>query len=94
MASIIARRKKKLSLNTIMREFILVNRHKQNRFDHAFDYKSNDINYNRKAVVNLLMAETPDGNYLEIGCTNNDLFDAVMAGREATLNDAVLRTIM
>ena len=28
------------------------------------------------------MAEPPDGNYLEIGCANNDLFDAVMAGRK------------
>jgi hypothetical protein len=60
MASIMALRKKKLSLNTIVREFILVNRHKQNRFDHVFDYEWNESNYYRKTVVNLLMAETPD----------------------------------
>jgi hypothetical protein len=82
MASIMPRGKKRLSLNSIVREFILVNRHKQGRFDYAFDYKWDDINYNRKAVVNLLMAETPDGDYLEIGCAGNDLFDAVMAGRK------------
>jgi hypothetical protein len=77
-----ARRSKKPSLNTIVREFILVNRYKQNRFDHAFDYEWGGINYDRKAVVNLLMAETPDGSYLEIGCAGNDLFDAVMAERK------------
>jgi hypothetical protein len=78
----VARGRKQPSLNTIVREFILVNRHKQNRFDPAFDYEWGDINYNRKAVVNLLMAGTPDGSYLEIGCAGNDLFDAVMAGRK------------
>jgi hypothetical protein len=36
-------------------------------------------NYNRIAVVNLLLAGNPDGRYLEIGCAGNDLFDAVMA---------------
>lgn len=77
-----ARRKKKLSLNTIVRELILVNRHRANRHAGAFEYDWDEINYNRKAVVNLLLANAPDGDYLEIGCADNDLFDAVMARRK------------
>jgi SAM-dependent methyltransferase len=77
-----ARRKKKLSLNTIVREFVLINRHKKNRYEPSFNYEWDEINYNRQAVVNRLLANTPDGRYLEIGCAGNDLFDAVMAGEK------------
>lgn len=77
-----ARAKKKLSLNTLVREFILVNRHARHRHGGVFDYDWSEINYDRKAVVNRLLAPTPDGDYLEIGCAGNDLFDAVMAARK------------
>ncbi len=79
---IMPRRKKKLSLNTIIREAILVNRYRFHRHDGLFDYEWDEINYNRKAVVNRLLSLTPDGEYLEIGCAGNDLFDAVMARRK------------
>lgn len=36
-------------------------------------------NFNRIAVVNLLFACQPGGRYLEIGCSDNSLFDAVIA---------------
>jgi hypothetical protein len=42
-----------------------------------FDWRA--TNFNRIAVVNLLLADKPDGHYLEIGCANNDLFDSVIA---------------
>jgi SAM-dependent methyltransferase len=74
-----AKRKKKLSLNTIIREFILINRHRKNQYDQVFDFEWDEINYSRQAVVNLLLANARGGRYLEIGCAGNDLFDAVMA---------------
>jgi SAM-dependent methyltransferase len=77
-----ASRKKKLSLYTIVREFILVNAHKLDREQAVFDYEWHEINYDRRAVVNRLLAERPDGDYLEIGCAGNELFDAVMARRK------------
>ena len=77
-----APRKKKLSLNTIVRELFLVNAHKRDRVEGVFDYEWHEINYDRRAVVNLLLADRPDGDYLEIGCAGNELFDAVMARRK------------
>jgi hypothetical protein len=44
-----------------------------------FDIDWRSINFNRIAVVNLLLTHRPDMRYLEIGCDNNELFDAVIA---------------
>ena len=77
-----ARKKKKLSLNTIIREFVLINRFKKNQHKANFDYDWDEINYNRKAVVNLLLAGSISGRYLEIGCAGNDLFDATMVAEK------------
>ncbi|HLZ82812.1 MAG TPA: class I SAM-dependent methyltransferase [Caulobacteraceae bacterium] len=77
-----SRPRKKLSLATIVREFVLVRRYRQARCDGVFDYEWGAIHYDRKAVVNLLLAGRPDGAYLEIGCADNALFDAVMARRK------------
>jgi SAM-dependent methyltransferase len=74
--------RKKLSLNTIVRELILETAHRRDRYEPRFDYDWAGIHFNRKAVVNRLMASRPDGDYLEIGCAGNDLFDAVMARRK------------
>jgi hypothetical protein len=56
----------------------------QYRYRNHFDARRLDVNwlvtnFNRIAVVNLLMARNPDGNYLEIGCAGNELFDSVIA---------------
>jgi hypothetical protein len=72
-------RKKKLSLNTIVREAVLVRRYRAARTTARLDYEWDQIHYDRRAVMNLLMAERPAGRYLEIGCAGDDLFDAVMA---------------
>jgi Methyltransferase domain len=45
----------------------------------GFDWKWKEINYNRIAVVNLLIAKQRNPTYLEIGCASNDLFDSVSA---------------
>ena len=54
------------------------------RYHHHFDPRRFDIdwsavNYNRAAIVNLLLADRRDAHYLEIGCAENMLFDAVIA---------------
>jgi SAM-dependent methyltransferase len=77
-----SRPRKKLSLATVVREFVLVRRYRQARCEGVLDYDWGAINYDRKAVVNLLLAANPDGAYLEIGCADNALFDAVMARRK------------
>lgn len=77
-----SRPRKKLSLATIIREFVLVRRYRQARCEGVFDYDWGAMNYDRKAVVNLLLAANPNGAYLEIGCADNALFDAVMARRK------------
>jgi SAM-dependent methyltransferase len=72
-------KKKKVSLNTVIREWILTNRYKISEFSEKFDYEWDEIHYNRMAVTNLLLTEKRGARYLEIGCAGNDLFDAVMA---------------
>lgn len=42
-----------------------------------FDWDWRSINFNRTAVVNLLLSQFNDPSYLEIGCASNSLFDAV-----------------
>jgi SAM-dependent methyltransferase len=79
---LMSRPRKKLSLATIVREFVLVRRFRQARHDGRLDFDWGAANYDRKAVVNLLLAGAPDGAYLEIGCADNALFDAVMVRRK------------
>jgi SAM-dependent methyltransferase len=54
------------------------------QYRHNFDARRFDIDwsairYNRIALVNLLVAQRPEGRYLEIGCAGNGLFDSVPA---------------
>src|SRR5271168_4845465 len=51
----------------------------RNQTNAVFDFDWAAIRYNRISVVNLLLADRPNGRYLEIGCADNVLFDAVMA---------------
>lgn len=43
----------------------------------TFDWDWNKVNYNRIALVNLLLHGKINGTYLEIGCDNNALFDSI-----------------
>jgi Methyltransferase domain len=45
----------------------------------SFDWQWNQVNYNRVAVVNLLLSRYKRPTYLEIGCASNSLFDSVPA---------------
>lgn len=71
--------RKRRSLGTRLREWRMSRRFAANRTDRVLDFDWSAIRYNRIAVVNLLMAGRPQGRYLEIGCADNVLFDAVLA---------------
>lgn len=71
--------RKKRSLGTRLREWRMSRQYDANRTDQELDFDWSSIRFNRISVVNLLMAERPGGRYLEIGCADNVLFDAVLA---------------
>jgi hypothetical protein len=50
-----------------------------NAYPKSFGWDWKEINYNRIALVNLLVSKKPDCAYLEIGCASDDLFDSVPA---------------
>ncbi|MEO8926998.1 MAG: class I SAM-dependent methyltransferase [Caulobacteraceae bacterium] len=73
------RRRKKRNLNSWVRETLLQREYRADRYPHTLDHDWAAIRYNRISLVNLLLSGNPGGNYLEIGCASNLLFDAVMA---------------
>jgi hypothetical protein len=75
-------RRKKRNLNSIVREAVLTRRYRESYCAHGFDYDWATIRHNRISLVNRLVADNPGGDYLEIGCASNLLFDAVMAARK------------
>lgn len=75
-------RRKKRNLNSIVREAWLGRKYSASRLEEAFDYDWASIRHNRISLVNRLVADNPGGDYLEIGCASNLLFDAVMAKRK------------
>jgi hypothetical protein len=72
-------RRKKRNLNSIIRETVLTQKYRKSFCAHGFDYDWAAIRHNRISLVNRLVADNPGGDYLEIGCASNLLFDAVMA---------------
>ncbi|NBO49790.1 MAG: class I SAM-dependent methyltransferase [Chitinophagia bacterium] len=46
-------------------------------FTQKFNWKWDNIRFNRIALINLLCSKNLDGSYLEIGCQGNLCFDAV-----------------
>ena len=76
------RRPKKRSLNSLVRETLLLRKFRADRYPHALDYDWAAIRYNRVSIVNLLVSANPGGDYLEIGCASNLLFDSVMAAHK------------
>ena len=81
-------RKKKRSLNSILREGALMRKFSACRIDDILDYDWSAINYNRSSIVNLLIAACRGEDYLEIGCASNLLFDTVAAKRKVGVDPA------
>lgn len=73
---------KKFNIKTVVKEVLLRNRYGKFRYSGKLDYDWSTMNYDRKAMVNRLLAAAAGSDYLEIGCAGNDLFDAVMASRK------------
>jgi len=54
-------------------------KHAHNSYNKSFDWDWKQTNFNRIALVNLLVSQKADCAYLEIGCAANDLYDSVPA---------------
>ena len=52
-------------------------KYSHNSYDKSLDLDWRKTNFNRIALVNLLVSTKPDCAYLEIGCASNDLYDSV-----------------
>lgn len=59
------------------RSFILRQKWRKHADSRVFFWDWRTINYNRIALVNLLLQRFDNPNYLEIGCASNSLFDSV-----------------
>jgi len=65
-----------------LRDAVLQRRYRHNAFEKTLDWGWDETNFNRIALVNLLVSRKPDCSYLEIGCANNSLFNSVAASRK------------
>jgi hypothetical protein len=72
------------ALEYFLRPFIIRVKHrfhlkkwKHNSDDRVLDWDWSKINFNRIAVVNLLLNRSPNPCYLEIGCASDSLFNSV-----------------
>src|SRR5580658_9184887 len=55
----------------------LQKKYAKDAYSGSFDWDWNATNFNRVALVNLLVAKKADCAYLEIGCDTNGVFDSV-----------------
>jgi hypothetical protein len=65
-----------------LRDQLLRSRFERNRTGYQLPFNWNDTNYNRTAVINLVLATKPEARYLEIGCADNKTFDSVIAAQK------------
>ena len=83
----IARRIKKYKAKREQRK--LVAQYSANAHPMQFDWDWKQVNYNRIALVNLLISLSGDNpDYLEIGCADNELFDSVIAASKTGVDPA------
>jgi SAM-dependent methyltransferase len=61
--------------------------------DRAFDWNWEGTNYNRIALVNLLISRNRNPSYLEIGCQSNSLFDSVPSNHKVGVDPAAGGTV-
>jgi hypothetical protein len=62
-----------------LKRYYLIKKWSHHSDNRKLDWKWEQINYNRIAVVNLLMRKKRNPTYLEIGCASNSLFDSIPA---------------
>jgi len=66
--------------------------HKQ-AFSRIFDWDWERINYNRIALVNLLISQKREPSYLEIGCQSNILFNSVVCKQKTGVDPVAGGTV-
>jgi len=66
-------------LYSFLKQKYLLNKWSHHSDSRSLDWKWGKTNYNRIAVVNLLLSKFQNPSYLEIGCESNTLFDSVPA---------------
>jgi methyltransferase family protein len=72
----------------LFRDRFLSFKYRQNAFPGTFDWQWEKTNFNRIALVNLLLAKKNGASYLEIGCNTNDLFDSVPCSHKVGVDPA------
>jgi hypothetical protein len=60
-----------------IRIYFLQNKYKNHFYNKEFNWKWSKINFNRIALINLLISKKKNCSYLEIGCASNNLFNSV-----------------
>ena len=87
-------------LRTLVKPFWAALKHRRDirKFAHhsyskSFDWNWGSANYNRIAVVNLLLAKRSEPAYLEIGCASNALFDSVPVRNKVGVDPAAGGTV-
>jgi hypothetical protein len=78
---------------TVLKDKFLRVKYQNHAFDKSFDWGWQQTNYNRIALVNLLIARKREPAYLEIGCQSNALFDSVPANKKTGVDPAAGGTV-
>ena len=81
------------SLGTFLNNVFLQRKYQNHGFDRSFQWDWKKINYNRIALVNLLVSKKENPAYLEIGCFSNELFDSVPVTRKTGVDPAAGGTV-
>jgi Methyltransferase domain len=63
--------------SALIKSAYLPSKYRHHAFEKAFNWEWEKTNYNRIALVNLLVSRKQNPCYLEIGCESNTLFDSV-----------------
>jgi SAM-dependent methyltransferase len=77
---------------TVKRKYLSY-KYQVHAFDKSLDWKWQETNYNRIALVNVLVSKKQDPAYLEIGCQSNDLFDSVPCQQKTGVDPAAGGTV-
>jgi hypothetical protein len=80
-------------LKIIVQDKYLRQKYKNHAFDKSFDWGWAKTNFNRIALVNLLVSKKRDPSYLEIGCQSNTLFDSVPCDKKVGVDPAAGGTV-
>lgn len=65
-----------------LKDRLLQRKYRRHAFDKTLDWGWGSAQYNRIALVNLLVAQKSDCAYLEIGCATNALFSSIPIGNK------------